>query len=340
MSPRLTARDRMARLLSIIPWVAARDGAGLDDISTRFDYPRDQLMRDLREVVLFVGVHPFTPDSLIEVDIGDDMVKIRYADWFARPLRLSPDDAARLLTAGRTVLSMAPDEDASESGPLLRALAKLEMALGDGAGQAVDVRLGDAPENTLDALRGAVDDGLQIELEYYAYGRDELTERRVEPARVFSDGGQWYLSGWCHRAGAERVFRVDRIRSVVVTDDAVDRELPGSADASFSPADEDPRITIRLAPTARWVVETYPVEAVVTDDDGYIEVRMAVTARPWLERLLLRLGSDAEVLEADGRIGADVAADAARRVLARYEPGAAQPGDPSTTPADRVVSRD
>ena len=42
---------------------------------------------------------------------------------------------------------------------------------------------------------------------------------------------------------------------------------------------------------------------------------MAVTARPWLERLLLRLGPDARLVEGDDP---DLARHAAARVLARY----------------------
>ena len=92
MSARLNARDRLARLLSVIPWVADHpEGVPIDDIVARFAYPRTQLLEDLQEIVFFVGVHPFTPDSLIEVDVSDDQVSIRYADWFSRPLRLSPD---------------------------------------------------------------------------------------------------------------------------------------------------------------------------------------------------------------------------------------------------------
>lgn len=328
----------MARLLSVIPWVVERDGASVDEISARFDYPRDQLMRDLREVLLYVGVHPFTPDTLIEVDIGDDMVNIRYADWFARPLRLTADDGARLLTAGRTVLSMTPDRE-DDAGPLLRALAKLEMALGDGAGQAVEVRLGEAAEATLEALQRALADRRQIDIEYYAYGRDELTTRRVDPARVFSDQGRWYVSGWCHRADAERVFRVDRIRSITVTDDPVVVELPSGPDVNFSPSSDDPRITLRLAPGAAWVTETYPIESAVTDADGFVETRMVVTAEPWLERLLLRLGPEAEVLEADDRIGADIRTRAAERILARYR-GESAPGAGKDSAADKVEDRD
>jgi hypothetical protein len=47
---------------------------------------------------------------------------------------------------------------------------------------------------------------------------------------------------------------------------------------------------------------------------------MAISARPWLERLLLRLGPRARVVEETGDADlAGCAADAARRVLARYQ---------------------
>ena len=327
MSARLNARDRLARLLSVIPWVADhRDGVTIDDIVARFAYPRTQLLEDLQEIVFFVGVHPFTPDSLIEVGVSDDQVSIRYADWFSRPLRLSPEDGARLLTAGRSVLAIGAigdtdDEDDTEGetdapSPLLRALTKLGTALGEGAERAVDVRLGTAPADTLGVLRDALDRGVQVELEYYSYGRDELSERRVEPAKVFSDQGNWYLSGWCRRAEGDRVFRLDRIRTAVVTDIPVEHNAAG-VDGAFTPSNDDPRVTLQLAPTARWVVEQYPVESI--DDVGeHLIVTMAVSARAWLERLLLRLGPEATVLQADPSLGTGLGSSAADRILARY----------------------
>lgn len=319
MSGRLNARDRLARLLSVIPWVAEQpDGALIDDIVERYAYPREQLLDDLQDVVFFVGVHPFTPDSLIEVELSEDRVHIRYADWFSRPLRLSVEDGARLLTAGRSVLPLTEADGKTDdaASPLLRALTKLGTALGEGASEAVDVRLGHAPADTLGQLREAVAAQCQIEIEYYTYGRDELTERRVDPSRIFSDQGNWYVSGWCHRAEGERVFRVDRIRSVVLTDRPIEHSGP-AADTSFSPAGDDPRVVLRLQPEARWVIEQYPVEAV--DDTGdHVTVTMAVTAAPWLERLLLRLGPAAELVSADAPLDLDLRRRAADRILSRY----------------------
>ena len=317
MNGRLTARDRLARLLAVIPWVVEQDGASLDDISARFDYPRAQLVADLEEVLFFVGVHPFTPDALVDVDISDDRVHIRYADWFAKPLRLTPDEGARLLTAGRSVLSLSGDPD--ETGPLLRALTKLQLALGTGADQAVEVRLGEAADDVLDVIRRAIADGHRIAIDYYSYGRDRVTTREVDPARVFSDQGHWYLAGWCHQADDDRVFRVDRIRSVVELDRASEHRATGDV-RPFRPDGTDPRVVLRLAPEARWVVEQYPVDAVTDTDDG-IEVRLAITAVPWLERLLLRLGPAAEVIDADPPLDGEIRAEAARRVLARYRGG-------------------
>ena len=178
------------------------------------------------------------------------------------------------------------------------------------------MRLGTAPADTLGVLRNALERGVQVELAYYSYGRDELSERRVEPAKVFSDQGNWYLSGWCHRADGERVFRLDRIRTAVVTDIPVEHSDAG-VDGAFTPSNDDPRVTLQLAPTARWVVEQYPVESV--DDDGeHLIVTMAVSARGWLERLLLRLGPEATVLKADPSLGTGLASSAADRILARY----------------------
>ena len=77
-----------------------------------------------------------------------------------------------------------------------------------------------------------------------------------------------------------------------------------------------PRVTVRLGQVARWVVEEYPVDSVTELDDGRLEARFAVVSERWLERLLLRAGAAAEVVEpATWR---DLGARAAERLLQRY----------------------
>lgn len=323
----LSVAERMARLLGVVPWVVERGGAHVDEIAARFDYPRDRLLADLTDVLFFVGVHPFTPDTLIEVDIVDETVEIRYADWFRQPLRLTGEEATRLLAAGRTVLDMSAGfgqdmiSDEVEAAPLMRALTKLSLSLGDDTGHAVDhidVCLGDAPAATLDAVRRATEQQSQIEIEYYSLGRDALTVRTVDPARVLSHDGAWYLLGWCHRAGAERVFRVDRIRALKVTDTAVAVELPVASSPSVKIGDVDQAVTLRLEPEASWVVDYYPTQRRVELEGGRVEATLAVASTPWLARLLVQLGPNVAMVARDDAIDADLQARTAGRVLERY----------------------
>jgi proteasome accessory factor C len=69
-----------------------------------------------------------------------------------------------------------------------------------------------------------------------------------------------------------------------------------------------------LPASARWVVESYPVEW--TEADGRLRVTMHVLGTAWLERLLLRVGADARVVEPAAMV--DVGRDAAARLLTEY----------------------
>ena len=96
---RLSAGDRLRRMLELVPWVMSQGGAELDEISQRFDYPEAELREDLVRVLFVVGLHPFTPDELINVmglDEEDNGVGWRSATpttspvpFGLRPARLS-----------------------------------------------------------------------------------------------------------------------------------------------------------------------------------------------------------------------------------------------------------
>ena len=50
-----------------------------------------------------------------------------------------------------------------------------------------------------------------MHLRYYVPGRDEATERDVDPMRLLVVEGRPYLEGWCLRAEGMRLFRLDRV---------------------------------------------------------------------------------------------------------------------------------
>ena len=319
---RVTAADRFRRIVAIVPWIAERNGPTVDEVCERFDISRDELLSDL-DVVFMVGIPPYTPDELIDVIIEDDRVFLTLGDYFRHPLRLTTPEALTLVAAGRGLLA-TPGSD--ESGPLARALSKLADALGIDRPETVAVDLGTADHGLIPQLRAAVRDRETVEIDYYGYAKDDHTTRQVDPYRVHASEGNWYLFGWCHLAEDERVFRIDRIGAVRATGTTFDAPTVVAPTDVYRGRSTDHRIVLDVDSSGGWIAEHYPVESVTPGAPGRLRVRMAVGGDAWLERLLLRLGPDAHVVEATDASGASLdtepyralAVEAADRVLQRY----------------------
>ena len=319
---RVTAADRFRRIVAIVPWIAERNGPTVDEVCERFDITRDELLSDL-DVVFMVGIPPYTPDELIDVIIEDDRVFLNLGDYFRHPLRLTTPEALTLVAAGRGLLA-TPGAD--ESGPLARALSKLANTLGIDRSEAVAVDLGTAEHGVIPQLRAAVAHRETVEIDYYGYAKDDHTTRQVDGYRVHASDGNWYLFGWCHLAEDERVFRIDRIAEVRGTGRTFAAPTVAPPTEVYRGRSTDHRIVLDVDASAGWIAEHYPVESVAPAAPGRIRVRMAVGGDAWLERLLLRLGPDAQVVEATDPDGDPIdvapyrtlAAQAARRVLRRY----------------------
>lgn len=301
------AADRLRRVLALVPYILEHGDASIRDLSEVFGVPEDEIEADLL-VLPFCGLAPYTPDRLIDVAVIDGHVTIRFAEYFERPLRLTASEGFALLAAGRALLEVPGTE---VRGPLAAALDKLEAALG--AREVVDVDMGTPP--LVDDLRRAAEGRERLEIDYYSFGRDAVTTRVVEPYSVVSLTGQWYLAAYCHRAEDDRMFRVDRIQDLRPTGEPFEPRGEGAPADNFSPSPEDTRVVLDLPPSAHWVVESYPVES-AEEKKRRLRVELVVSERPWLERILLRVGARAEVVAPEEWRA--VAADAARRVLARY----------------------
>lgn len=330
MSPRALAGPEIQRILALVPWIVAHPGSPKAEIASRFGVTESQLDDDLA-LVLMIGVPPYSPGDYLDVEDDEDgNVTIRLAEYFQRPLRLTPAEGLALLAAGRALLAV-PGSD--PEGPLATALAKLEDAL-DLPGLVVDV----GEPGQLEAIRDAVARHRRVEIEYWSAGRDEITVRRIDPEVVFYATGEWYVGAYCHRAHDQRMFRVDRIRAVEATTDTFE---PGATEFEtgdvYTPRTDDTRVTLELAPSAAWVAEAYPTEAVTERADGSLEIVLAVSEAAWLERVLLRLGPDARVVAPTEFEG--LAADAARRILARYVDAEAQDHSRSRRPDSRATGR-
>jgi proteasome accessory factor C len=295
----------------MLPWLMERGEASVAETARRFDLSEREVAKDL-ELVAMCGLPPFV-DELVDVFIDEGMIFVGVPRLFTRPLRLNAVEAWELLAAGRAAMELPGADD---DGPLGRGLHKLAAALGDDdtAGFRIDL---DRPEAAT-SLAEAAEAGRQVRIEYWSPARDEISERLILPRQVFTDRGEWYVTADDDRSSEVRIFRIDRIETLEptgVTLSPSDSPLPVPGD--WFTDGSIPRVTVRLAPAARWVIERYPVDHVDgPDEDGWVTATLAIASERWFTRTLVRLGANAEIVEPDEWAAAARAAVA--RVLERY----------------------
>ncbi|HET7474806.1 MAG TPA: WYL domain-containing protein [Dermatophilaceae bacterium] len=315
-----SATSRLTRLLAMVPWLLNRQGVDIGEAAREFGVSPAQVEADLQ--LLFVcGTPGHLPDDLIEADWEDGRVYLGNADTIARPLRLGVDEALALIV-GLRALAAVPELAGHEA--IARALTKLEQATGSRADASARIQYaldGYTGQDMLTMAQRALVGHRRVHLSYLVPGRDEATERDVDPMRVVNLDGQWYLEGWCHRAQATRLFRFDRIDRLTVLDrdgtpppDAAPRDLGSGL---YRPAEDDIGVRLLLRRGSTWVSDYYPVESLLRLPDGSQEVVLRTPDTAWVRRLVWRLGGGATVLEPEAL--AQEVVRGAVAALARYE---------------------
>jgi proteasome accessory factor C len=334
----VTSAERLRRLLALVPYVASRKAVSLAETAATFGMTERELIDDLN---LAWCVELKDPDPYCPIDLsyeGGEIV-ISQAESIERPLRLAADEASALLVALRTLQGVgggavggaggAGGERGTGSGageppsPVESVILKLEDAA---AGIAVDrsqvAVVPPADEHGwAQRLRAALADGRRVHLRYYVPGRDEATERDVDPMRLLVAEGRTYLEGWCRRAEGVRLFRLDRVLDLRILD--VDADVPDDAEpvdvdaGLFRPSSADVVVVLDVSAAARWVTEYYLAESVADLDGGWLRVTLRTPDTGWVRRLALRLGDDGRVVSPAALV--TQVREAATAALAHYD---------------------
>lgn len=296
-----SSQDHLLRLLDLVPYLLAHPGAEVGDTARRFDVSEAQLTKDLD--LLFVSGPRHYPDGLMDVNIEDGCIYLTNARDLAQPIKLSMDEACSLIV-GLQALRELPGMRNNEA--IVSAQTKLTAAAGDAAriGSAVATKLTeDDLDPTLEVLQAALQSGVRVQVDYFVPTRDEITQRVLEPVRIFLHQDTWYLEAWSVESEGLRNFRLDRIQRAALTDEpataTADTEAiaRGRKATPYRSGDSDHAVTLLLEPRARWIADQYNAEAVQELDGDRMAARLRVASSAWIPGLVAGFGGAAAVLE-------------------------------------------
>lgn len=144
-----------------------------------------------------------------------------------------------------------------------------------------------------------------LDVTYHTFSRGVVTERRIDPYRLFYFQGGLYVIGFDHLRNEIRIFALERIQRWTLTEETFplpedfdfERHMK-SALGIFRGREIEARIRFRPS-AAPFVAERqwHETQEISTEQDGSIVLTMRVADTLELRRWILSFGSDADVLE-------------------------------------------
>ena len=154
----------------------------------------------------------------IYAELQDDAVHVDkelWGDTFRLPPRLTPLEARAIRLALEYV---GPMIAADSHTPLGKVRKKLEETFGQfELAQAPEPNVERAEEDLVSKLARGMREHRLVEIEYQKEMEAQSSTRLVEPYTLERQLPNWYVHTWDRTSGAERSFRLDRMRSAKLT---------------------------------------------------------------------------------------------------------------------------
>lgn len=159
-------------------------------------------------------------------------------------------------------------------------------------------------QQTIDQLTGAITQTRTAQIRYYSASRDRTDRREVDPYRLWYTDGSLYLIGYCHRRKDIRMFAVERILSLTLTDHPWQLPLGFDIDTYV----QDALVVMRGKPTdvtlsfdratTAWAKDRlwHPSQRITLDKSGCMTMTLRVADTRELEGWILHFGSGVQVL--------------------------------------------
>ena len=160
----------------------------------------------------------------------------------------------------------------------------------------------------LTGIISAMKDDRTLEIFYRKYGEEEGEMFHVDPYGIKEYQRRWYLLGYCHERGAERVYALDRITSLTATgwtfkmprdydiDDLYSQTIGIYQDGKTEPESIYLKVTEHEANFLR-DLPLHPSQFEIgPEGEGYVKFRIRVIPNEDLLMELKRLGSEVEIL--------------------------------------------
>lgn len=276
-------KNSLAKLVEILPWLAANPGASANEVARHFDVSKADLL-NLLQVATFTGPGQ-GGGELVDIDLYDEeSLFVADAKGLERPIRFDLSTGLAILSGLHYLVQLPGVIDTTA---LEQFISKLQKAFGVNE-IPIEVLNSQTTDQIALDIANAINKSVIVEIEYAAGNTGRFTSRVIEPKKITVSENIRYVVAFCHAALGERTFRLDRIKTLKLTN----RKSTSESDLAASTGLDTGQIEVTLECTNAAVLEfdSRIIKANRSISDNLVELVIAVHDLEWITREILASG--------------------------------------------------
>ena len=207
-------KNKLAILVDLLPWLTSNPGVSAAEVAKHFNISTAEVM-ELLQLAVFTGPGQYGGE-LVDIDFEDEeSLFVSDAKGLERPIKFTQEQAYQIIAGLNYLIQLPGLIDPKELEQLLSKL----MRLFDINQPPIEHASSKTESDTLSALGKAIAESVAVQITYSSGNLGTLSQRKVDPKTIVIEQGYKYVKAWCHAALAIRLFRIDRILEIEITNE-------------------------------------------------------------------------------------------------------------------------
>ena len=269
------AANRALRTMDLIPYILENPGVSITKLAKQFSVTEKQIESDL-QLVFMCGLPGYTPYELIDLVFEDGVVSIIDPQVLDKPRRFTKSELV-VIALGLQLLGELSSSDSTRLSKIKLLSNKITQL---GSSNSVIFAPSSSKSPFVEVISKAITNKKSLTIQYQSLVKDEVSIRTIFPHNLYFMNGNLYLLAMDLAAKADRVFKVELIKTCEVGND-ISSEIVNENNSTIE-------VILDVQKTYKNFIErNSSIITAVEEQKNCFRVHLKLSNLEWLKRSIL-----------------------------------------------------
>ena len=269
------AANRALRTMDLIPYILENPGVSITKLAKQFSVTEKQIESDL-QLVFMCGLPGYTPYELIDLIFEEGIVSIIDPQVLDKPRRFTKSELV-VIALGLQLLGELSSSDSTRLSKIKLLSNKITQL---GSSNSVIFAPSSSKSPFVEVISKAITNKKSLTIQYQSLVKDEVSIRTIFPHNLYFMNGNLYLLAMDLAAKADRVFKVELIKTCEVGND-ISSEIVNENNSTIE-------VILDVQKTYKNFIErNSSIITAVEEQKNCFRVHLKLSNLEWLKRSIL-----------------------------------------------------